>query len=181
VKQQAWRTSGLILAGVLVLLAGAPRRAAAHGEGVLRLASRQLSAGDSVRAVGEKFGGKTTLTLALVGVDGRVILGEVRSDSAGAFAQYVRIPSDARPGVYRFVVIAADGDEVATLDVAVSPMRSAPAEEVEYDRNEIAAPTAEPLELDRARHPAVTGGAVALMVLALMLGGALLRRPTETP
>ncbi len=167
-----------MLAAAVVALVGAPEHAAAHERGVLRLPTRQLVVGDSVRVVGEKFGRGTALTLALVGIDGRVTLGEVRSDTAGAFARFVEIPADIRPGAYRLVAIASDDDEVATLDVTVSPPRSLSVAAADGDAH-TTEPTAEPLELERARHPIVSGGAVAVIVLALLVGGALLRRPKE--
>jgi len=167
-----------LLLAALPLLTATP--AWAHEEGALRLANRALVAGERISLAGEKFGPRSELALFLVGVRGRLELGKVRTDSVGAFKTHVVLPSDAEPGVYRLVALAADGDPVAALDVTMATRgaddgpeqagRGEPGEESQH-------PTAEPLVLDRARHGAVTGVAIVMAVLALGGGVALLRAP----
>ena len=86
-------------------------------------------------------------------------------DVAGTFAVSRSIPAVGGPGSYRLDVIAYDGDVVGTLDIEISA----------------GSPTAEPLALERARSPLVTGMALGMSGLALVLGGVMLcRRATPT-
>lgn len=164
--------------GLVALMVGWPAtQAAAHEEGVLKVASRQFAPGDSLRIVGEKFGGRNELRLLLVGAAGRIELATVKTDSAGAFTTTLRVPDDARLGTYRLVAVASDGDEVAALDVALT---ARPAAAESDDAGTVERPTAEPLELERAGSPLVTGGAVVVAGLALILGVTLLRRSGRT-
>jgi hypothetical protein len=99
----------------------------------------------------------------------------VTADSVGGFSAAVEIPADLEMGSYRLVAVAADGDEVATLNVELV----APAEQpivAEAEREEPVA-TAEPLSLNRATSPWVTGGAAAGILIALVTGGLLIRQP----
>ncbi|MFQ6046296.1 MAG: hypothetical protein ACE5PT_08055 [Gemmatimonadales bacterium] len=170
------RTTTLLAGVALGLMLGLPTRASAHDEGVLKLASRNLPAGSSVRFAGEKFSRNTSLALVLVGTLGRIAVGKVRTDSAGGFTQELMVPADLRPGTYRLVAIAPDGDEAATLDVTILA-----AEElvVGEEASNDAPPTAEPLELERASSTVVTGLALLGIAFALVIGGALLRRPAS--
>ena len=172
------RSASSRLATLLALIAltvGAPLHA--HEKGVLTPASRELSPGDSVRIAGAHFTARATLTLALVGVQGGVRLAEVRTDSVGAFDMTVFVPAATAAGTYRLVATASDGDEVATLDVVVSAPVAAHTPDAHAAAPAIAMPTGQPLLLDRARSPMVTGTVVAGIVLALAAGAALLRRP----
>lgn len=106
----------------------------------------------------------------------RVTIPEARrmTDSAGAFQHLLRLPATVAEGSYRLVAVAADGDEVASLDVTVLKAAEA-AEHAGHDMmNE---PTGEPLALERAKSPLVTAGALAGIGLALVAGVVLLRRP----
>jgi len=165
---------------ILGLLAVAVATAWAHEKGILKPATRTLTAGDTLALAGEKLPKLGRITVRLVGVGGRMALDTVRTDSAGAFAALVLVPAAATPGAYRLVAVADDGDEVATLDVTV--VAAGPAADharmVHHDDTTAPEePSAEPLMLDRARSPVVTWTAVGAIVLALVLGGMLLRRP----
>ena len=167
-----------VAAALGLALVVATSLAAVHEEGVLKLASRALVAGDSLPLKGEKFTRSSPLTLALVGMAGRVSLGTVRSDSVGAFTASVLVPRDASAGSYRLVAIAEDGDEVASLDVTVSAAAAADLAAMPgHERMEMEEPTGEPLVLDRARSPLVTWSVVTGIGLALIGGVVLLRRP----
>jgi len=113
--------------------------------------------------------------MLLVGPAGRTRLGEVRTDTAGVFRTAPVIPADLPVGAYRLVVLASDGDEVGALDVEVMPaaQREHPAGHTDGS----AEPSAQPLSLERARSPWVTGGTLAVIVVAVVVGGLLLRRP----
>jgi len=74
---------------------------------------------------------------------------------------------------------AEDGDVVVTADVQVAAGTAVAAEEHHHDEgaeHDDGTPSTEPLELDRARSPAVTGSALAGIVAALAIGTLLLRR-----
>ena len=168
-------SAAAVVAAMLVAVAGV---LAAHEKGVLKLANRELVAGDSVRLTGEKLPRRGTIALQLSGVAGLIRLAEVRADGAGAFATVVLVPADLAAGPYRLVAVASDGDEVAALDVSVVHAAShAPATGHKVPD---LTPSAEPLVLARARSLWVTRGAIAAIALALIGGVALLRRPAVT-
>ncbi|MBI3981297.1 MAG: hypothetical protein HY337_00170 [Gemmatimonadetes bacterium] len=161
-------------------LAVATTVAAVHEEGVLKLATRALVAGDSLPVKGEKFTKRSPLTLALAGMAGQLSLGTVRTDSTGAFTASVLVPRDAAPGSYRLVATAEDGDEVASLDVTVSAAAAADhASMPGHEGMEMDEPTSEPLALDRARSPLVTWSVVTGIGLAVAAGVVMLRRPAS--
>lgn len=170
-----------LLVGIAVSMiasATSATSAMAHEDGVLKLATRELVAGDTIRVVGEKFSRDAEFTLVLVGTRGRVALGEVVTDATGAFLADLAVPGDLLPGGYRLVALAADGDESATLEVAVVPRAVSRAPPRSHDEDS-ARPTAEPLRLERARSLWVTVGALLGIAGAVLLGVALLRRPPE--
>ena len=148
-------------------------RSDAHEKGVLKLAMRQLVPGDSVGATGEHFGRRATLRIELVGIAGRMRLADVRADAQGGFRQALVVPVDAKPGTYRVVAVAADGDEVASVDVSVATHPLSP---VPTPAHVEAVPSTRPLVLTRARSIWVTGGALAAIVLAFVGGAVLLLR-----
>ena len=165
----------LSILAVLAVLAAWPSVARAHGKGVLKLADRRLVAGGTVRVNGERFPKASSLVILLVGPAGRMRLGEVRTDTAGAFRAAPVVPADLPVGAYRLVVLASDGDEVGALDVELVP---AAARDHEAGHAEGSPdPTARSLSLDRERDLRTTGGAVIGIVAALVAGGLLLRRP----
>ena len=168
-----WRRI-VVFAAVAVWAPGQPPVAAAHEEGTLKLADRRLAPGTSIQIVGEKFARGSRLTLALVGVAGRFELGDVEADTAGAFTKSFDLATDLAAGSYRLVAIAPDGDEAASLTVEVFVAAQPVEQESMPDAG--SPPTAEPLALDRAGNPWVTGGAVVGIIFAFGLGGLLLRR-----
>ncbi len=169
-----WIGIAVVFAAVAVWPASQLAVAAAHEEGTLKLADRRLAPGTSIQIMGEKFARGSRLKLALVGVAGRFELGEVETDTAGAFTKSFDLATDLTAGSYRLVAIAPDGDEAASLTVEVL-VAAQPAEEASMP-NAGRPPTAEPLALDRAGSPWVTGGAVVGIIFAFVLGGFLLRR-----
>ena len=148
----------------------------AHEDGVLKLTNKTFPAGQYVRLTGEKFQKNSKLMLVLFGMRGRIELAEITVDSAGAFTDSLEIPADVAPGSWRLIAVATDGDEVATLDVEVLPAMTVPEEMPEDHPMDDAEPSHEPLALDRARNPLVTGTVIGGIGLALLLGGVLLRR-----
>ncbi len=197
---RSWPGRALAVGSFVAVITSVPAAAVAadalrHPEGTLKLAERQLVAGSTVPIGGEKFAKYGELELLLVGVAGRFRLGDVTADSVGGFAESFDIPADLAVGAYRLVAIATDGDEVASLNVELLAESPAPEEgpgiseddggHVEDGHSHDAesaedAPTDEPLILERAGSPWVRGGAVVGIIIALVGGGLLLRRPQGT-
>jgi hypothetical protein len=161
---------------LLAVLAVLVSVVAVHGKGVLRLADRRLVAGDTAHVSGEKFPKASSLVMLLVGPAGRTRLSDVQTDTAGVFSAAPVIPAELPVGAYRLVVLASDGDEVGALDVEVVPAAT-PRRALEA-ADSSAEPSAQPLALERARSPWVTGGTLAVILVAVVVGGLLLRRPT---
>jgi hypothetical protein len=193
------RTRQALAAGALaVALASLPTLANAtaddaaarmHPEGTLKVTDREIHAGATFEIGGEKFASDGTLELMFVGLVGDVPLGEVTADSVGSFHGSFAVPANLDAGAYRLVAIAADGDEVASLDMSVLAAVLDPAGDDAHAEvnggdagahSDAAEPTDEPLALDRASNPWVTGGAIAGILFAIVGGGVLLRRPADT-
>ncbi len=197
---RSWPGRALIVGSLVAVITSIPATVIAadalrHPEGTLKLAKRQLVAGNTVPIGGEKFAKYGELELLLVGVAGRFRVGDVTTDSVGGFAESFDIPADLDVGAYRLVAIATDGDEVASLNVellAEAPSSDEGAGHAEDDSGHVEdghahdagpaedAPTDEPLILERAGSPWVRGGAVVGIIIALVGGGLLLRRPQGT-
>lgn len=171
---RSWKRTSVVTGLAVALLSLLAPQIDGHEKGVLKLATRQLVPGDSVRFTGERFGRRAALKIELVGIGGRTQLAEVRTDSVGSLLGALAVPAILAPGSYCIVAIAADGDEVASVDVSVVAARaSAPMSSHVPEEN---APTARPLVLARARSPLVTGGALAIIALTFVGGAMLLRR-----
>lgn len=152
---------------------------ALHGGGKLKLASKHLMVNAAFELTGTEFAKKEPFTILLVGAAGRIKLGEVKADTAGKFKLMVTIPAGTRPGSYRLMLEASDDDEASTTDVMVMADEGMVAVAGERDagqHDDMDMPSHEPLQLDRARSPLVTGGAITSIVLMLAVGGFLLRR-----
>jgi len=165
----------------LIVLLGA---AAPHEKGTLKLASKSFRAGDSLAITGAKFSKKDELTLALVGVSGRIALGDVPTDTAGAFRSVLLVPASVAAGQYRLAAEAIDGDEVATLDVVVLAASTMPGmpdmpgmQHSAGHAGTDAEPTGAPLVLARQRNVVVTTTTIAVIIACALGGGLLLRRP----
>ena len=150
--------------------------AALHGGGKLKLASKHLMVNAAFELSGTEFAKKESFTILLIGAAGRTKLGEITTDTAGKFATKVTIPASAKAGSYRLILEASDDDEAATADVMVMVEGEMAATPEDHDHEQMEMPSHDPLTLDRARSPLVTGGAVVTILAALTLGGLLLRR-----
>ncbi len=190
---RSWPGRALAVGSLVAVITSIPTTAIAaddlrHPEGTLKLAERQLVAGSTVPIRGEMFAEHGKLELFLVGVAGRFPLGDVTADSVGGFNKSFDIPADIEVGTYRLIAIATDDDEVASLNVELlaAPLdadeENGHAEDGHLHDTESAAdaPTDEPLILERAGSPWVRGGAVVGIIIALVGGGLLLRKPHET-
>jgi hypothetical protein len=99
--------------------AAAGAGAAPHGQGRLWLERRAVAIGDTLRVRGTEFEpGRYRLRLAgsLASAD----LGTVTADSDGRFAFDWHVAA-VRPGAYRLVAIAEDGDEATREPVEILP------------------------------------------------------------
>jgi hypothetical protein len=163
--------------GIVLALLGA---AASHPSGVLKISSKLLKAGDSLAVAGERFAPNDGVTIALVGVVGRVELGTVPTDSAGNFRRNFFVPASAKAGQYRLVAEAIDGDEVASVEVVVGAATDTMGPMPEGMSME-SRPTGEPLQLTRARNRAVIWTASLFIIACAAAGAVLLRRPHAHP
>lgn len=132
-RREPHRTCGTsLLLGAAVLLGAAlavPRPAAAHEEAVLEASASAVAAGSSLELTGSEFTADEEFRLRLLGALEEHDLGTVTADSAGTFRLELELPAEARQGRYQLVALAPDGDEVARLDLNVTPAASAGGEE----------------------------------------------------
>jgi hypothetical protein len=196
---RSWPGRALAVGSLVAVITSIPVTAIAadalrHPEGTLKLTERQFVAGSMIPIGGEKFAKHGKLKLLLVGVAGRFPVGDATADSVGAFSESFGIPADIEPGAYRLIAVAVDGDEVASLNVELLAESPAPDEGSALSEDDTAhpddghhdvefaeeSPTAEPLTLDRAASPWIRGGAVVGIIIALVSGGLLLRKPQGT-
>lgn len=174
------RPMALATLGLLALLVVVPSDVAAHGDAILESSAASVPAGGSVTLSGSLFAPGEAHRLVLRGTLDEHELGEVTADSDSTFTRAFEIPADVRPGRYRVVAIAPDGDEVANLDLPVlAAERSASASD-ESGADEAAPPTpearADELEIERSR-AGIEWGAIGLVIgLAGGLGLGLIRR-----
>ncbi len=114
------RMNSRILTTLTLLALGATAAAEAHEKAVLKSARESVPAGETIPLTGSKFEKGVKYRLALVGALETVELREIEPDTAGSFAIELQIPREARPGIYRVVAFAPDGDKVASLEILVS-------------------------------------------------------------
>lgn len=111
-----WILSLLMVTALSTLGAGG---LAAHGEATLRSPSGSVPAGETILLNGSGFTPGQTHRLLLRGTLEERELQRVTAAADSTFSVEVRVPGGARPGQYRIVAVAPDGDEVATLNLAV--------------------------------------------------------------
>ncbi|MEA3247074.1 MAG: hypothetical protein U9Q74_13045 [Gemmatimonadota bacterium] len=164
--------------------------ASAHDKGTLKIASHTFAAGDSLSVTGVKFSPRDEVTLVLIGASGRHPLADVPTDSTGGFKRGVLVPATLAAGRYRLIAEALDGDEVASLDVVVTPPMMVsvgvttamdhPMPGMDHAATDMSAPTNAPVALTLARSTPVTTAAV-ILILACFATGAALLRPARSP
>lgn len=103
----------------LVAVLGSPGPSAAHEEGVIHLATRTATVGQTLEMRGEKFTPNIRLRLELRGPLAMFPLGQVGTDAAGGFRVAPTLPAEARPGLYAIVALAPDGDEIGRAELAI--------------------------------------------------------------
>jgi hypothetical protein len=111
-------TSAAIVATVAaVLTATVP--ASAHETGAIHVASSQVPVGGTIDIRGEKLPKSQTIKLELRGILDNYPVGEVRTDTGGAFKAQLAVPPAAPVAQYTLVAIASDGDVTARTDLTI--------------------------------------------------------------
>jgi hypothetical protein len=139
---------------VATLVAGlSPGRAAAHEEGVLRLADARAIAGRTLEVGGEKFSAGTPFRLVLKGALREYELTTVETDAQGKFSLDLPIPATVEPGAYRLVAVAPDGGDAAAADLEIeaasAALEDAPGEQGAHGAAASQTPSAEELVIER--------------------------------
>jgi hypothetical protein len=158
--------------------------AVAHPEATLKSDVTSVRAGTAWPVRGENFQADQKVQLALQGALAEYKLREAQAANDGTFILSLDIPAEMRPGGYRLVALADDGDTVANLDVTVEPA----ATPVASAGHEVAAEggvshgggseaRADELPIQRSRSGAEWGVIGLLIGLAGGFGLTLLRRP----
>lgn len=182
----------LVLALLAAPVPGAAE-AAVHGEATLEASVTSAPAGTTVTLTGALFSPGEAHRLVLRGTLDDYEIGTVTAGADSTFVEEISIPRGVRPGNYRLVAIAPDGDEVATLDLPVlaaretagtSGDRAGAAEggdgSVGHAETDDGTPTrearADEIRIERSR-AGVEWGVIGLVIgLAGGLGATLLRR-----
>jgi methionine-rich copper-binding protein CopC len=165
-KHRLVPTLGALLVAVL-----SPGRAAAHEEGVLRLADARATAGRTLEVGGEKFSAGTPFRLLLKGALKEYELTTVETDAQGNFSLVLPIPATVEPGAYRLVAVAPDGDDAAAADLEIEAAPAAPEEapdeEGAHAALESQTPSAEELAIERS------WSGIEWFVIGMLFGAAL--------
>lgn len=174
------------LMALLALLAVSASEAVAHGTATLKSSSSSVEAGGTLTLGGAGFEPGESYRLLFRGaLDER----EIRTVTArvdSTFTVELQVSADTRPGQYRLVAVAPDGDEVASLDLAVIAASEthdvAPghAEDMGTAVSHGAAGARTDEIVIERRRAGVEWGVIGLLIgLAGGLGIGLLRRPGE--
>lgn len=110
-------TPGITLAALALAIAGP---AAAHEDAVLESYQSVVAAGGVLAVTGRDFTEGQSYALRLVGALDEYDLGDIRAAAGGRFSIELEIPATVKPGVYTVRAIAADGDDVASLDLTLT-------------------------------------------------------------
>jgi hypothetical protein len=171
-KQRTPALLTLVLAGAI--------GAAAHPEATLKSPVTTVAAGGTLPLLGEAFLPDQTVKLALQGAFNEYDLPEVQAGTDGKFSIELTVPENVRPGAYRLVAIADDGDVVGGLDITVQPAVAAAVDHAGMDHGE-ASPgvateaRADDLPIERSRS-GIEWGAIGLLIgLSAGYGLSLLR------
>ena len=170
-----------VASAAALLLLVAP--AVAHETGVIRLSAKQIEVGAGLSLRGEKMPKSGKVRIELRGTLATFSLGEVRTDSAGVFESNAIVPEAAKPGNYKVVVLAEDGDVTAHADLVI--MAAKPSAESK-DHGAMAHPEVPAVQATDEMMPlnAKSSGAevivIGVLVFAALAGGfALLRGRPE--
>ena len=173
------RSTFVLLVAGLASFAGLG--AVPHPEATLKSEVKSVRAGQTWPVRGEKFSAGQAVSLRLQGALDEYALRDVQAANDGTFALTLEIPREVRPGAYRLVAMADDGDAVARLDVTIEA--ATPVEMAEHEMateggaaHGGAEARADELPIQRSRS-GVEWGVIGLLIgLAGGFGLSLLRR-----
>ncbi len=94
--------------------------AAVHPSAIIRSSTSTAAAGSTIPVEGEEFSQDDMTTLVLRGALAEYELVDVDTDENGSFRIELAIPAEVRPGQYRLVALAPDGDVSASFDLTVT-------------------------------------------------------------
>jgi hypothetical protein len=175
-----------IISSIALVLALAVPLSAHPTSGVLHLASKQVGIGGELVLRGERFERTTDLELELRGTLDNYPVGEVKTNTAGAFQVTLTLPPHVPAGAYTLVAIAPDGDITARVDMMIVPAEAAPMASTgkagmkqmpgmqQQMPGEHA--TAEMMAVDQSQSPAERIIVAALVLLSFGGGATLLRK-----
>lgn len=118
-RRLGWNAAAATVIATALLLA-TNSTAFAHGGGVIRLASKQVPVGGTLALTGEKLEKNAQLRLELRGTLDNYPVGEIRTDTAGAFTTSIVLPPHVPAGSYMLAAIGPDGDVDARTDLTIS-------------------------------------------------------------
>jgi hypothetical protein len=90
-----------------------------HETGAIHLASNHVPVGGEIDLRGEKLPKSGTIKLELRGILDTYPVGQVKTDTAGAFQAKFTLASTVPVASYTLVAIASDGDVTARADLSV--------------------------------------------------------------
>ncbi len=166
-------------ASLLTAVTALAMGAAVHPTAVLKSPTSAIEAGAKLELRGEEFVAGEAATLLLRGPLAEYELRDITPAADGTFQIDLAIPGDVRPGQYRLVALASDGDLVASLDLTVltaSPASHDEGEDAAEDgQNEMGgmAASAEELPIERSR-AGIEWGLIGLLIGLAGGGGAML-------
>ncbi len=157
--------------------------AAVHPSATLRSPNSSAEAGSRIQLQGEEFVPEEATTLLLRGALAEYELQDVTPGPDGTFDIELAIPDEVRPGQYRIVALASDGDASASLDIvitAASPAAHDDAGDDDHDEmSEMGAGGARADEMPIERSRSGMGWGLMGLLIGLAGGGGtmLLVRP----
>ena len=176
-RHQPSTVLSVLLAAGLWIAGAAP--ALAHEDAVLEVDRSAVAPGDSLVLDGSDFGEGGEYQLRLVGTLDEHDLAKVRADSAGRFRVEVSVPSDVRPGRFRIVAVAGDGDEVASAELRITDRATASSipDTAAGESSSSRRPRTDEMDLARERSGLEWGLIVLLIGGTGGLGAFVVRRP----
>jgi hypothetical protein len=115
----------VVIAGIIAVVLTPTTHALGHETGAIHLASNHVPVGGEIDLRGEKLPKTQTLKLELRGILDTYPVGEVKTDTGGAFHSTFTLPSAAHAASYTLVAIASDGDVTARADLTITAATSA--------------------------------------------------------
>jgi hypothetical protein len=163
---------------ILTAVAALVMSAAVHPEAVLKSLKSAVEAGAEMDLRGEEFIGGEATTLVLRGPLSEYELQDVTPGDDGTFQIDLSIPANVRPGQYRLVALASDGDAAASLDVTILVASASAdmgdhAEDAGHEEMGGMDARAEEMPIERSR-AGIEWGVIGLLIGAVGGGGAML-------